>query len=87
MKNLFFVLAFMLMGTSFATNTVEKTSTFEVDEVLELTNVVEISYEYQTIFDTCYVRVCWNETETTRRCTDWQEVPCDTELELEGKIE
>lgn len=34
--------------------------------------------------DTCYARFCWNVSETQRTCTDWQEVPCDTELELES---
>jgi len=51
MKNLFFVLAFMLIGTSFATNTVENISTFEVDEVLERTNTVELE-------NTIMVRCC-----------------------------
>ena len=44
MKNLFFVLAFMLIGTSFATNTVEKNSTYDVED----------TYSFR---GTCYVKV------------------------------
>ncbi|HLW14422.1 MAG TPA: hypothetical protein VKX30_02860 [Flavobacteriaceae bacterium] len=34
----------------------------------------------------CYFRICWNVGETRRQCTEWVEVPCETELELESEI-
>lgn len=37
--------------------------------------------------DTCYARFCWDESETRRRCTEWQEIPCDLTIEIEGKRE
>lgn len=43
MKNLFFVLAFMLIGTSFATNEVVKVSTIDVEKTVELNNSVELT--------------------------------------------
>ena len=45
MKNLFFVLAFILMGTCFAVNEVERTSTFDVVEIIKTV-------------DRCWVRKC-----------------------------
>lgn len=66
----------------------KRLATFDVVTV-ELTNSAKSSYEYKVvvidgIVDTCYVRVCWDLTETTRKCTEWQGIPCDTEIELEG---
>jgi hypothetical protein len=77
MKNVFFTLVFMLVGTFAFAN---ETSNVTIDS--------ESYIEYTIMFnkdgvDTCYARVCWNATETQRRCTDWQEVPCDAAITLE----
>jgi hypothetical protein len=91
MKNLFLSVVLLLtVSFAFANNDVEKVSTFDVEETVELTNFSESSYEYKIvivdgIIDTCYIRACWDPSETSRRCSDWIEVPCDTELELEGE--
>ncbi|WP_299259794.1 hypothetical protein [uncultured Aquimarina sp.] len=77
MKNLFFALAFMFVGTI----TVSASNSNETIEDVTYEYITEVNAEGIT---TCHVRVCWNESETSRRCTDWQEVPCDTELEIEG---
>ncbi len=85
MKKTIVLLAFMLIGNfAFASDGVKKTSTFD--------DSVNLFYEYKIIINkeglnTCYVRVCWNISETRRECTDWQEVPCNTDLELESKSE
>ncbi|PCI34158.1 MAG: hypothetical protein COB60_06365 [Flavobacteriaceae bacterium] len=91
MKNLFLTLVlFLTVSFAFAVNNTEKvSSTFNIEETLEFTNSSKLSYEYKAVIidgnvGTCYVRVCWNESETKRKCTEWQEVPCNTELELEG---
>jgi hypothetical protein len=79
MKNYLFILAFMLMTSfSFANVANENKEDYE-KSTIETT--MQINDEGIL---TCYVRVCWNETETSRKCTEWQEVPCDKELELEG---
>lgn len=77
MKNLFFALAFVFVGSVSVSASTSNVATEDV------------TYEYTMMTNaegdtTCHVRVCWNESETSRKCTDWQEVPCDTDLELEG---
>lgn len=77
MKNVFFALAFMLVGTfAFANN--DASTSIESDSYIEYLIMTNDKGE-----DTCYARVCWNASETQRRCTDWVEVPCDTEITLE----
>lgn len=68
MRNLFFTLAFMLVGTFAFANL--------NDKVDNETNLKSAKIEYITIDDRCYVRWCWLEG-TTKRCTAWNEVPCD----------
>lgn len=79
MKNLMF--AFLLFSASFV---------FAGEDTKLETYIPEI--EYKTVanesgVNTCYARICWNPTETTRECTEWQEVPCNTELTVDGKSE
>jgi hypothetical protein len=89
MKKLFLSVVLLLtVSFAFANNDAETVSTFDVVETVELTNSMELSYEYKIVnidgnaVDSCYVRVCWGN-ETSRRCTDWQEVPCEKQLQLE----
>ena len=78
MKSLFLTLAFVL---TFSFVQAKENSKNENNQngYIEYTIMTNESGE-----DTCYARFCWNASETQRRCTDWQEVPCDVELEIEG---
>jgi hypothetical protein len=68
MKNVFFAIAFMLLGTFAFANNNEK-----VDKETKLESA---KVEYITIDSNCYVRWCWLEG-TTKKCTPWNQVPCD----------
>lgn len=80
MKNLFFSLAFMLIGVvGFAKNDVNNKDANE-----------SFFYEYSYVVNssgvnTCYARFCWNSSETVRTCSEWVEVPCGATISLEGK--
>jgi len=92
MKNIFLTLALLLtVSFAFAGNNTE-ISTFSGinNQNLNLNITKHTGLEHRTGLNdegenTCYVRVCWNPTPTTRQCTEWQEVPCGVDLELEGK--
>lgn len=45
---------------------------------LAFNDYVEIDDVYSK---TCRVRACWY-TDTGKKCTPWQEVPCDTQVEV-----
>lgn len=78
MKSLFLTLAFVLSFSFVQAN--ENSKNENKDEgYIEYIIITNESGE-----DTCYARFCWNVSETQRRCTDWQEVPCDAELTIEG---
>lgn len=80
MKNLFFSLVFMLIGSfAFANNGVNNKDANE-----------SFFYEYLYVVNssgvnTCYARFCWNSSETVRTCSEWVEVPCGATIDLEGK--
>ena len=77
MKKVFFALVFMLVGTfAFANN--DTSTSMDPDSRIEYLIMTNDKGE-----DTCYARLCWNVSETQRGCTDWVEVPCDTEIALE----
>lgn len=78
----------MLIGTaSFANGNVisEINTNLETENVVVKPEIEKIYTEYAFKDDHCYVRWCWNPTENTKKCTDWQEVPCDTNIKLEQK--
>ncbi|WP_282629531.1 hypothetical protein [Empedobacter sedimenti] len=76
MKNLF-LLATLLVSSFSLANTSEKEESITQNYTIE----------YKFIDNTCYARFCWNKTETTRECGEWQEVPCNTTIEVEAKVE
>lgn len=113
MKNLFFALAFMLIGVcTYANNGISFNEEFSLKAVSqeEMTEI-NLSFdseanfnsfdvnemlgdsqfsavlEHKFIDNTCYARFCWNASETQRECTDWQEIPCGTEIEVEAMPE
>lgn len=67
MKNLFFVLAFMLIGASFATNTVEKVSTFDVESTAVISKI-----EYKMIETLRCYRTCYYRGGELLSCTAWE---------------
>ncbi len=81
MKNLLFG-AIMLMGTFVFANSGNLN-----DDNSEYSYKIEsIEYTYikgEDDITRCYARFCWNESETRRKCTEWQEIPCETTIELE----
>jgi hypothetical protein len=75
MKTIIIIIAFSL----FSFGTINAESSNVTNEVISnevISN--EGYYEYTIVDDTCYARWCWNPSETSRRCSEWQEVPCDT---------
>lgn len=76
MKNLFLLATLLVSSFILANNPEKKTSS----ETIEETSMVE----YKFIDDKCYTRTCWYPSETEKRCTEWQEVPCGVQLHLEG---
>lgn len=86
MKKLLFLLLIIASTSTFAMEETFLETEFE-SEIL--TSVIEyklITDEFG--FDTCYARFCWNTSETSRRCTEWQEVPCaNPTLEVESESE
>lgn len=41
--------------------------------------------EYRFVDNTCQARFCWQTSETTRECTDWQDVPCNTTITVDTR--
>jgi len=86
MKKQFLFLAFMLIGTFAFAN--EGLTVLENSNFTKEVNSNSL-IEYKVVknefgIDACYIRFCWNVSETERRCTEWQQVPCETPLEVEG---
>lgn len=74
MKNLFLLGALLVSSFSLANN-------FEKEESVEKNYTIEYKY----VDNTCYARFCWNPTENSKECTDWQEVPCNTDITVEAQ--
>ncbi len=76
MKNLFFALAFMLMGTfAFANNITDKnieTIATEVDDISYM-NTIEVRIETKIVFEevVCY-RTCYYQGGELLGCTAWK---------------
>ena len=92
MKNILLILVLLLtVSFAFAGNNTEISTFSGINKQdVDLNITKDTTLEYSIVLNdegenTCYVRVCWNPTPTTRECTEWQEVPCGVDLELEGK--
>lgn len=80
MKNILIPIAFILFSTLLFANSNLKESISSKNNSIEHKIITNSNGE-----DTCYARICWNESETRRRCSDWVEVSCGAKLEIEKK--
>lgn len=82
MKNLIYSLLFVFT-ISYANANVNKNS-----NILKNNSYVEYTIvENSQGATTCYARICWYPSDTTKICSEWVEVPCGATLEIEGTTE
>lgn len=82
MKKFIFLLMFGLFSLYSYADVKPIKSTF--NEVIVMNAIdVELPVIQEDIVKTCYARFCWNVSETLRECTEWNEVPCATTIEVE----
>jgi len=89
MKRFIFLLMLGLFSLSSYADAEPIKSTF--NEVIVMNEIIlaeplEMPIIQEDMARSCYVRFCWNDGETRRQCSEWVEVPCETELEIETDI-